>query len=504
MRRDTRRSPGRHGLTRRSILLAGISCGAAYALRNLACAAKPSGSSASGASGIQKSQFSVLDYIPKSEWAGIRDGSSNYDCTRDIHRAVTAVKGTGGRLSFPKGSYLVTTVTFDGSDYFVDTNAAHFRQKKQVSGDLMSIIRIASASRVTIGYLNVSGNIAEDSGENCHGVVLSQCNGVRIDGIFATDVRGDALYCYARNTSEAERQSGCYVRIVSGSNVFRNLLTVVGGQLHVGAVINKGPVGYRDFDVEPNDAYGTYEAVDLQIDSAQVGSCEITSDDPKVINRSVRIGTLDADFNRVKATTPPYPKAPGAGAYALGISRTEKVEIGHFRARNYNGYALSLAQAWSTVDIGTLDIARCSLTDSKYDTMILQQGNAHGGKFRIGTLLCEAANTKYLARVHDAGILKIDVENIREMKCLIGVQISGRFANGVIDINGSSRIALVDSTNVTFDRITTKNARAATGFAGCRSVRVVDSELDFGKLDRSGKSNIVAVNSRISGLAGSR
>jgi hypothetical protein len=501
MRRDTYRPAGRSSLTRRSILLGGIGCSAAYTLRHLGGAAEPSGRSASAGFEIQKSKISVLDYIPRSEWAAIRDGTSNYDCTKDIHRAVAAIKGTGRQLSFPEGSYLVSTVTLDGSDYSLDTSSARFQQKKHVAGDMMPIIRIISASRVTIGHLNVAGNIAEDSGENCHGVVLSQCKDVRIDGVFATDVRGDALYCYARNTSEAERQFGCYVRLISGSNVFRNLLTVVGGQLHVGAIVNKGPVGYRDFDVEPNDAYGTYEAVDLQIDSARVGSCEITSDDPKVINRVVRIGTLDADFNRVKATTPAYPKAPGAGAYALGISRTEKVEIGHFRARNYNVYTISLAQAWSTVDIGTLDIARCSLTDSKYDTMILQQGNAHGGKIRIGTLLCEAANTKYLARVHNTGILKIDVENIRKMKCLIGVQISGRFANGVIDLNGSSRVALVNSKNVTFERISTKNAAAATGFAGCTGVRVVDSELGFGKLDLSGRSDIVSVNSRIGDLA---
>jgi hypothetical protein len=47
---------------------------------------------------------SVLDFIPQSEHAAIRAGTSTYDCTADIQAALNA----GGKIYLPKGTYLVT------------------------------------------------------------------------------------------------------------------------------------------------------------------------------------------------------------------------------------------------------------------------------------------------------------------------------------------------------------------------------------------------------------
>lgn len=209
----------------------------------------------------------------------------------------------------------------------------------------------------------------------------------------------------------------------------------------------------------------------------RVGSAEITSDDPAITNYSVRIGTLDADFARVQATTPPYPSAPGAGAYALGVSRTDTVQIGHFHARNYNVWPLNLASGWSNINIGTFDVANCSLTDTIYNSMIVQQADAGAGGVHIGTLICDAANTKRLATVAGTGLLKIDVDNVKLWKGLIGNQITGRISNGTIDINGSTGIALSNSSNVIFENVTTTNHASATFSSGCTNIVGVNSSL---------------------------
>lgn len=47
---------------------------------------------------------SALDFIPQSEHAAIRAGTSTYDCTADIQAALNA----GGKIYLPKGTYLVT------------------------------------------------------------------------------------------------------------------------------------------------------------------------------------------------------------------------------------------------------------------------------------------------------------------------------------------------------------------------------------------------------------
>ena len=317
----------------------------------------------------------LFGYVDVEDFGAVGDGVTND--TAAWANAIDYVKTRCLRLRAMSTSYLVSTVTFVGSDYSVETNGCLFKQVPGTVTDAFGVpatVRFHEVDRVTCGSFRVQGNIAADSGEDNHAMWLKGCNNVSIGHVYGTDIRGDVVYSYARNTSEAERQHGCFIQGISGSNVYRNLLTVVGGQLHVGELLHDGPVGYRDFDVEPNSSAGTYEEVSLQIDYAKIGIGEITSDDPAVINPCVKIGILDADEDRVAATTPTYPGAPGSGAYALGISRTKTVEIGHFKARNYNVYALSLATDWSHVNIGTFDVANCSLTDVTFNAMILQQG----------------------------------------------------------------------------------------------------------------------------------
>lgn len=450
----------------------------------------------SGAGAVARTvQSKLRETASVADFGAAGDGVT--DDTAAITAAIAHVKGAGGTLVFPGGTYLVSTVTFDGSDYNVDTSAGvTFKQKPGVASATPFVIHIVTAKRLRIGFLSVIGNIGTDTGEDHHGVALSRCQDVRIDGVFGTDIRGDVLYSYAR-TDEGEDQVACFVASVSGTNVFRNLLSVVGGQLHVGSIINAGPVGYRDFDVEPNDAGGTYEPVDLQIDYARVGSAEITSDDTAVINHSTRIGALDADFSRVQATTPPYPSAPGMGAYALGVSRTDTVQIGHFRARNYNVWPLNLAFDWSSIEIGTFDVANCSLTDTTFNSMIVQQSNAGLGCIHIRTLICDAANTKRLATVAGTGMLKIVIDNVELWKGLIGNQITGRIANGIIDFQGSAGIAITNSSNVIFENINTTNYSSATFSSGCANLVGVNSSF-FGSA-RDGVDMVVGGAVRIAG-----
>ena len=96
---------------------------------------------------------------------------------------------------------------------------------------------------------------------------------------------------------------------------------------------------------------------------------------------------------------------------------------------------------------------------------------------RIGTLVCDAANTKYLARVVNTGLLKIKVDGIALWKGLIGVQVSGRFANGEIDIDSGTGVALAASTGVVFESVTTANYGSATFTSGCANVVGINSAL---------------------------
>lgn len=428
-------------------------------------------------------EASIFDFIPPNQHNGITDGSGDYDSTSDFAKAREQVKGTGGRLLVPGGTYHGSIFHWDGSDYEVATSPAVLF--KQIPGTLAdelgipTIIRVVSAENIRFGDFRCEGNIDIDDGEDNHGVGISMSKEVTFGRIFGKNIRGDTVYCYARDTSDAEDQYGCYVRGISGDNVFRNLLTMTGGQLHVGALINRGPVGYRDFDVEPNIG-GAYTPVALKIDYAQVGSCQITSDDPDTISRSVIIGEFDADLSRVQATSTPYPGAPGDGAYALSIGQVRNVNIGYFKARGYNVYPVNLVEKWSRARFDTFDVANCSLTENVHNAMILQQGNAHDGVVSIGTLILDAAPDKRLAAVTGSGALKIEVDSIGLMKALPGSHITGRIANGEIDLNFAKGFALLEASRLKFENINTINGDYVVGLGACEGIIAESSTLQFG------------------------
>lgn len=414
----------------------------------------------------------LFGYVDVEDFGAVGDGAT--DDTDAWTNAIEFVKTRALRLRAMSPSYLVSTLTFDGSDYSVETNGCLFKQKSGLTGDsaLHPIWKITGAN-IRFGDARFQGNIATDADEYSPAVAILSATNIALDNIYATDIRGDALYVLGLAASPS---TGISFGNISGTNIYRNLLSIVGGDVTGGSVINTGPVGYRDISLEPNSG-GTYQPSSLILGRAVIGAADITSDDATVINHAVEIGVLDADLSRVQATTPPYPSAPGSTAYALGVSRTDTVKIDHFIARNYNIYPINLALAWGTLDIGTLDIANCSLTETTFNALIVQQGDAQGGCVKIGALICDAAAGKMLARVQNSGLLKITVDNIRTMKCLIGVQLTGRISNGTIDINGSTGIALSNSSNVIFENVTTANDGSATFTSGCTDIVGINSPM---------------------------
>lgn len=64
--------------------------------------------------------LNVLDFIPKAEHAAIRNGTSTYDCTKDIQSAIDA----GTRLFLPAGTYLVTQINLKANFEFYGEGAS--------------------------------------------------------------------------------------------------------------------------------------------------------------------------------------------------------------------------------------------------------------------------------------------------------------------------------------------------------------------------------------------
>lgn len=402
---------------------------------------------------------SVFDgYIPRSKQAAIRAGTSRYDATGDIHKAIRAVDGTGKTLLFPQGTYYVREVAFSGRNYTVDTADVTFQQMPGLTGDgeTHAIITFPmEAADIRVGDLRVRGNIATDVDEYSHGIAVVSAKRITIGDIYGEDVRGDVLYTYGRTTSEPEHLRQLTVGLVRGRNIFRCIVALTGGEVAIAGIVQDGPVGYRVLDIEPN-AGGAYQPVRATVGFVRGSTVQITSDDAAVTNESVTIERLELDGDSLADSTPRYPKYPGRGAIALAIGRTDRVDIGTLTLRNYDGYPVQLADRWRSITIDTLDFANANTVERTYKAIVLQHGLAGDGVLSIGRVRGALAGPDRFLLRSDRGHLNVDIGTSEISGGQFGAYLSGSVGSIGLDDAGSR--ACLDCRNMRFGRAAGREA----------------------------------------------
>lgn len=377
---------------------------------------------------VETGAVSVLEFIPADQRAGIAAGTSRYDATAAIHAARDKVQGTGKTLLLPPGTYYVGELEFSGSDYQIQTDGVTLRQKPGLTGDNQShpiITFTADANNIRMGDVRLIGNIASDRGEYSHGIAVLAADNITIGNIYGENIRGDVLYTYGRTTSEAEHQRNLVTGVVTGRNIYRCIVAMAGGEAKIAGIVQDGPVGYRDFDAEPNRE-GAYQPVRARIGFIRGSVVQITSDDPNVINADIRIDRLDLDGDRIADSVPGYPRHPGANAIALGINRVASVDIGELKLQNYQGFPIALFDRWQSVRIGTLDFRNSNTVETTYKTIVLQHGKAGDGLLTIGRLAGRLADPSRMVLRADEGMLKVDVGRMETSGGRRGLYLTGR------------------------------------------------------------------------------
>src|SRR3546814_11044327 len=94
------------------------------------------------------------------------------------------------------------------------------------------------------------------------------------------------LYTYGRTTSEAEHQRNLVTGVVSGRNIYRCIVAMAGGEAKIAGIVQDGPVGYRDFDAEPNRE-GAYQPVIAHIGFIKGSVVQLNSDQPTVPKEAI-------------------------------------------------------------------------------------------------------------------------------------------------------------------------------------------------------------------------
>lgn len=371
---------------------------------------------------------SVLAYIPVEQHGAIRQGTSRYDVTGAIHAARDAVSGTGKTLLFPAGTYFVGEVQFSGSNYRIETRGVTFRQKPGL-GDGKQIHPIITfpqnADNIAMSNIKLIGNISTDKGEYSHGIAVLSADNIKLGNVHGEDIRGDVLYTYGRTTSESEHQRNLVTGVISGRNIYRCIVALVGGDATIAGIVQDGPVGYRDFDVEPNSG-GAYQPVTARVGFVRGSTIQITSDDPNVRNADVRVERADLDGNRIADSLPAYPRHAGRDAIALGIGRIDAATFGEVFVRNYEGFPIALFDHWHSVRIGTLDFRNSNTVEKTYKAIVLQHGMAGNGLLTINRISGRLADPSRMVLRSDLGMLKVDIGLMDTSGGARGLYLTGR------------------------------------------------------------------------------
>lgn len=439
---------------------------------------------------------SVFDFIPFAQQAAILAGTSTYDCTGDLDDATAAVAAKGATLWFPGGTYYVGTWTHTGSGYTIATApGVVFKQKSGISGD-HPIIFFNGASYITMGDASFIGNIATDTGESSHAVQMESCKGVRLGSLYGTNIRGDVLYVYGRDSSLAEMSLGNYVERVSGTNIYRCLVALVGGECNIGSIINDGPVGYREFDAEPNTG-GNYQPVVSRIGFIYGGCSQITSADVAIQNSRIEIGTYEANWGLVQATTPAYPSAPGATAWGLSIAYCKSVRIGLLKMRDYTSYPINLGDGWDAIRIDVLDFFNCNQTENTFKSIVVQQGTAGAGVLDIGYVKGTTEAADRMVFRANAGPLKVNVGggNLTATSLAVECAVS---ANGLaMNCSSASGFVLLLSPGSSLKGCTFTNAGSATLARESNNLVLDNVTGTFGTLFTVNTDNVTILNSNL-------
>jgi hypothetical protein len=177
---------------------------------------------------------------------------------------------------------------------------------------------------------------------------------------------------------------------------------------------------------------------------------QITSADPNIINADIRIDRVELDGSRLANSVPSYPGYPGRNAVALAINRTDAVEIGSLRLRNYESYPVQLADNWRAVNIGTLEFANSDSVEKTYKAIVLQYRTAGDGVLSIRRIEGRLAGPDHFALRSDVGHLKVNVEAAAVTGGLFGAYLTGYIGQAADGREGRARLCSVGCRDVRF------------------------------------------------------
>lgn len=418
---------------------------------------------ATGMGGVGRFHRDFSGVIPDVRMAGAK-----FDGTTDDTAAHVAALAAVDEIKWPVGTTVISSLTIVAGKRIRTAGFSTIVQQK--SGQAVGTrLLVVTGSNVEIGGLKIIGNISTDTDEQQHGIFVraNSTNGsienVIIGDVIGKNIRGDVVY--VGHTSNTYPLKNVRIGNVICDNVYRNGVSVVGGDGIEIASVTGTQVGFCHLDVEPNAGGGT--ATNVRCGYVKGRLLGVNSQTAADYCDQIQIDIADLSPSHAAQSSPSY--AVGAAINdGLLLRNVKRMKIGLLKIEGFNRCAAFITYnagelGVEDLQIDSLYIRNCSITDTTYNSYI--QWNSVSGPLRIGHLdvVITGSNKRVIDSAKDGEIrsIKADVQAsaalLRNCDDMIVSDFDQSGANGIM-LNACNRIICKNGT-FTGDRLTSGSAR---------------------------------------------
>ena len=386
-------------------------------------------------------------------------------------------------------TYIISSVTLNDNAKILSSGyKTVLKQKSGVSAGTR--ILVVQGSNIVVDEMSYEGNIATDSGEQNHAVFIKNVSAtiknVSIKGINAKNIRGDGLYIGgATNYNPININIGN----ITVDNCYRNGVSITGGQnLNLGDIYTSN-CGMMGVDLESDNQGGAIKNVKIgNIITSNLGVIAQGSTYPDVQN--VQIGFVECRASRM-TSTPDYPVTT-SDSNGVIFRNAKNIKIKGLDIDGFNSFAIKIQKETGdrfsqNVEIGSLIVANCSLTDTTYNAYI----SLGVVNLKINNLVSttQTGKTLFLGTSITGDEQNVIIEN--------GTHNGGRFAY-YCGLYAKNLNITTDTTAISYIKTLSKidnckiNATTIIGYSG--NVIFEGCNLTYSSAKESGTANIYRNN----------
>lgn len=214
---------------------------------------------------------SVLDFIPQSEHAAIKAGTSNYNATNAIQAAINSVPVSGGAVYIPSGKYKCNSLTLGSNTKLFGAGSSSVLQWGVANSELA----INSKTNVVVEDLLIDGggqvgNVYTGLA-GCNGISIRACSNVKISRVTVQNMG-------IVNQADPFGTAPVYDLAYSGYGIQISARTgpISGIRVSNCTVRNIAGTGYQKGDgfyIEAYNASGGTDFMDVVLDNCHASTC---------------------------------------------------------------------------------------------------------------------------------------------------------------------------------------------------------------------------------------